>query len=268
MLPKNPKSIHRTMFAPANLGESKLEKGWPPAWSISFADLTTLLMAGFILWYALTAMRIPPELLTMKEVSQVIPEDIKMLESFQEAGPGQGAYMLKIKAFTPKQRKVIREMKSLRELKDDLENFIQDAGIDDKVAIEMGEEAILIMPREPLVFPEGDARLKKSSFGLLDKIIEAIINYPHYRIRIEGHTDSTPIGPLRRIKYPSNWELSCARAISVARYMISKGMPPEYFGVAGFAEHKPKFKEKSADVAMKNRRVDIYISLKEAETKK
>jgi len=249
-------------------GESALEDGWPPSWSVSFADLTTLLMSGFILWYALTAMRIPPELLSIKTVDQVLPAaDFKTARDLTKKEDTQSMIMLKIKALTPKQRKVVRDLKNLRELKENLEEYIQTEGLEEVVEVEVGLDAVLVTPKEPMLFSGGSAALKQSSFGLLDKIIETLLTQPFYRIRIEGHTDDTPLGHFRKLTFPSNWELSYARAISVAEYFIGKGIPPETIGVSGYGEHKPKYPNTTPENKAKNRRVDIYISLEKPKDK-
>ncbi|MFH1995395.1 MAG: flagellar motor protein MotB [Candidatus Omnitrophota bacterium] len=250
---------------PSVSGESELEDSWPPTWSVSFADLTTLLMSGFILWYALTAMKIPPELLAIKEIDQVIPADIKIMENFEQAGADQSRIMLKIKALTPKQRRLVREMKALRELKETIERQITQAGLDDKVDVRVEIDAVLITPREPFLFGEGDARLKQSSFALLDTIIETIRSRSYYRIRVEGHTDSAPIGPFRKILFPTNWELSYKRAITVAQYLIAGNISPAAIGVTGYSDTKPKVVGDDPESREKNRRVDIYIYLKKVE---
>ena len=75
-----------------------------------------------------------------------------------------------------------------------------------------------------------------------------------YKVRIEGHTDNTPINTE---KYPSNWELSTARACQVVRYFIEQGIPPERISAEGFAQYRPIATNKTRKGRAQNRRVEI-----------
>lgn len=75
-------------------------------------------------------------------------------------------------------------------------------------------------------------------------------------VRIEGHTDSTPIS---NAKYPSNWELSTARASSVLSKMIEGGLPPQRLSAAGYAGFRPVHNNATSEGRAQNRRVDIVV---------
>jgi len=80
------------------------------------------------------------------------------------------------------------------------------------------------------------------------------------QIRIEGHTDDLPI---HNSVFPSNWELSSARAISVLRYFIQKGIEPQRLAAVGYGEYHPLVPNTSPENRARNRRVEIYIQKKE-----
>jgi chemotaxis protein MotB len=78
-------------------------------------------------------------------------------------------------------------------------------------------------------------------------------------IRIEGHTDNVQItGGLTRV-FPSNWELSAARAINVTKFLQQQGLDPAYLSAAAFAEHKPVADNSTREGKAKNRRIEITL---------
>jgi len=93
--------------------------------------------------------------------------------------------------------------------------------------------------------PEGKKTLKQI-FDLLEQF--------NYHVKIEGHTDNTPI---HTEKFPSNWELSASRASNVARMLIEHGFPPEKVSVEGFAEFRPKVLNDSVKNRARNRRIEV-----------
>jgi len=262
-----PSKISSVLGAVSDITVSQLEAGWPPAWSVSFADLTTLLMCGFVLMYALTAIKIPADLLAIKEVDQIIPDDIELLKEMKQKDHFDKEIVSKIRSFSPRQRVAIRDVKLLNETKENLESFTRAANLEGLVRIEVGVDAILITPRSLLLFREGAATLKEDAFLLLDKIVDIVKPLSDYEIKVEGHTDPTPIGPFHRYRYPSNVELSYARALSVADYFISHGISPRVLGVSGYGALKPRFPNDTAEGRMMNRRVDIYIYFTKLEEK-
>jgi len=252
------KRFSQRLFLPKQ--GSPLERDWPPIWSVSFADLTTLLMTAFILWYSLTAVAIPVEFLRIAPQRPITKEDVEYVQRLKRKVVPPEIMVTQVKKITSRQEKAIEEIKKLREFKEELKKYIATQLIEDVVEIEEGIEAILVRPRQPLLFDEGKAVLKEKGLGLLDKIVALLKEVPYYQLRIEGHTDIKPISPFHRYRYPSNWELSSARAVSVAKYFIEKGVPPQRIGVSGYGSEKPIFPNDNEENRAKNRRVDIYIS--------
>ncbi|MCM8795829.1 MAG: flagellar motor protein MotB [Candidatus Omnitrophica bacterium] len=240
-------------------GRSPLDENWPPVWSVSFSDLTTLLMTAFILWYSLSAAQIPVNLLAIAQKKGITKEEIEYLQRTKAITHRETTISM-IRNITPRQEMAINELKKLKEFEKELKEYLTSIQIEEVVETKEGIDAILVTPRAPLLFDEGKATLKTEGLGLLDKIVQLLKEVPYYNIRIEGHTDTKPISPFHRYKYPSNWELSSARAVSVAKYLITKGIPPERISVAGYGEEKPRFLNVNEENRAKNRRVEIYIS--------
>ena len=96
----------------------------------------------------------------------------------------------------------------------------------------------------------------KSQLNRLVGILES--RYGANRIRVEGHTDDIPVKKVKHV-YPTNWELSSARACSVVRYLVDKGGSPHRIYPAGFSKYRPRLQGTSSSARKKNRRVEILI---------
>jgi len=112
---------------------------------------------------------------------------------------------------------------------------------------------------EQLFFDSGRANLKDTGKAVLKKVGEALKGYEDKVIRIVGHTDNVPITKSLQKVFPSNWELSVARATTVVRYLQETGIPPERMVASGRAEYQPVAPNDSAEGRKKNRRIEITL---------
>jgi len=112
---------------------------------------------------------------------------------------------------------------------------------------------------EQLFFDSGRANLKDTGKEVLKKVGEALKGYEDKVIRIVGHTDNVPISKAAQKVFPSNWELSVARATTVVRYLQEVGIPPERMIASGRAEYQPIADNDSAEGRKKNRRIEITL---------
>lgn len=123
------------------------------------------------------------------------------------------------------------------------------------VSVQTNIEGVLISLSEHLIFQEGQADLPAEVLPVLDTIVEMIRPISN-KVRLVGYTSNTPSSnPL----YPTNWELSLARALSVAKYMMNKGIAPDRFVVSGQAEYDPLFPNDTEQHKQLNARVEIII---------
>jgi chemotaxis protein MotB len=123
--------------------------------------------------------------------------------------------------------------------------------IDDLTVVTIGEEAL---------FGSGLADLTAAGASTIDKIAEALSDYPGYHIRVEGHTDDKPIGKTLKDKFMSNWELSTARATAVVRYMVyGLQIAPQRLSAAGYAQYRPAADNSSKEGRAANRRIRVVI---------
>jgi len=121
------------------------------------------------------------------------------------------------------------------------------------------KEGISVTIGEKLLFETGMAEIEERNRHAL-KDFCTILKKTDCRIRVEGHTDDVPINTPR---FPSNWELSTARAVNTVRYFISEGgILPERLSAAGYADSKPLFPNVSDHNRELNRRVEVILTLK------
>jgi chemotaxis protein MotB len=109
---------------------------------------------------------------------------------------------------------------------------------------------------EAVLQPEGIAELDKLATALLD-LEKQIPNEIAWVLRVDGHTDTRPI---RSPQFPSNWELSAARAISVVQYLIGRGISPQHLVAAGFGEFQPLESAQTEDAYRRNRRIELKLT--------
>lgn len=189
-------------------------------WVISYADLMTLLLALFLVMYAMN-----------------------VSGTKTKAAPPQTKIKVTEKIAT----------KSSMELSKELLKTFQN---DKDVTLLKDHRGIVVRVNDSLLFGNAESDIQQNSYGKLNKIID-ILSKIDNPVIIEGHTDSSPI---KSVKYKSNWELSTARATSVIDYLVqSKKINPRRLSAVGYGEYMPIAENTSNSGRTKNRRVDIII---------
>jgi chemotaxis protein MotB len=112
---------------------------------------------------------------------------------------------------------------------------------------------------EQIFFDSGRATLKKEGKEVLKKVGDALKAYENKIIRVVGHTDNVPVAKSLQKTFPSNWELSVARATNVVRYLQEVGIPPERMVPSGRAEYDPIAPNDTPEGRQKNRRIEIML---------
>lgn len=235
----------------------------PDAWLGTYADAVTLLMAFFVVLFSISSVD-AQKLKELKEALQdalIGKQTVKELENLEDlkidakkdnneqdkeqTEPSQG----QPSETTPP------PLMNKEDLKETLEEVIEQKNLADKIKLVEDERGIILQLHESLLFDSGKADLKAS-----DEVLEALytmINSVANFITIEGNTDNTPINTK---EFPSNWELSTERAVSVARYFIDKKeISPIRITVKGFGEYNPIAENDTPENKSLNRRVDILI---------
>ena len=116
---------------------------------------------------------------------------------------------------------------------------------------------------DKILFDSGESAVKKEGLDILDRVVEILKTVKDKNIRIEGHTDNVKItGRLAKV-YPTNWELSAARAINVSKYLQQQGIDPKILSATAFGEYQPLADNSTAEGRAKNRRIAIILLPKE-----
>ncbi len=218
-----------------------------PLWVVTFGDMMSLLLTFFIMLLAFSNMDVQK----FKE----------MLGSIEDAFGVQKERVILTKEGQPVPVDLMGNAEAEREKKKDslinlLNEMIRESGLEDQVAIVKTDRGVVLQVKGSLMFDPGQARLKEEALKLFDRLIPILRKAP-YDIIVEGHTDNLPI---KSDKYPSNWELSSARAGAVVRYLIEKGkLNAKRFIAEGLADTRPIAPNDTPENRAKNRRVNIVF---------
>jgi chemotaxis protein MotB len=112
---------------------------------------------------------------------------------------------------------------------------------------------------EKILFDSGRAEIKPGGVKVLKRVAEILKSVTDKEIRVEGHTDNVPIGEGLKRKFPSNWELSTARATNVVKYFAETGVNAKLLSAAGYADNKPVASNDTPEGKAQNRRIEIVL---------
>jgi len=137
-----------------------------------------------------------------------------------------------------------------------------------QVSLDLLNDHLRLSVVQELLFDSGSADLRESGTALLQKVVEALKGTTGRLVTIEGHTDDVRIGPSMVDRYPTNWELSTARATTVVRSLQESGLNPRELGASGFGEFRPVASNATEDGRQKNRRIDVIVTAAPPEAHK
>jgi chemotaxis protein MotB len=191
-------------------------------WLYSYADLMTQLLIFSILMLVVLGLKeMNPEL--MKESQQ--------------------------------QQELAKKAAELTKAVEELQAYVKKQGLGDAMVLDRSSDRMVIRMKSAILFAEGQAALTPAALDIIGGLAPALGRTAN-ALRIEGHTDDVPI---RSAQYPSNWELSTARAISVAQRLEGAGVLRTRLSVAGYAEFHPIVANDGAEHRAQNRRVEIVV---------
>lgn len=227
---------------------SGLELPAAPGWMTTYGDMTTLILTFFVLLFSFSRI----DIARFQEVIISVQGALGVLEGGStlnpEAMPG-GAADDVILDWQSEERR-------LEELLGKVKEYIEKNGLEGRIHVSLDERGLVIRFLDTALFDLGQADLKPEARAILDNVAEILVRVPNL-IRVEGHTDNLPINTYR---FPSNWELSTARATTVVRYLVETyGLPPEHLSAAGYGEWRPVAPNDSPEHRAQNRRVDIVV---------
>ena len=220
-------------------------------WLLTYADLITLLLAFFVILYAMSQ----TDHKKMSDLSKALSSAFHVTQGASNAAlDGQPSVL--VGGANPMDLAMMEMQDQLE--KKIAEEFGEQQGQDGEQAVttKLTERGLVVSLASSAFFDPGAAALRPDAIALMRTVAWTLKNSGK-NIMIEGHTDDTPI---HTAMFPSNWELSTHRATSVVRYLVEAyKLPPERLSAAGYGEYKPLVANTSPANRAKNRRVDIVI---------
>jgi chemotaxis protein MotB len=172
-----------------------------------------------------------------------------------------------IDGLTQEKELAIREKeKSVVEMKKTYDSLIGEMNEEIKkgeITVTQLKDKLSVNLVEKILFDSGSAEIKKNGKTVLDRVAEILQKVTDKQVRVEGHTDNVPISARLAERFPSNWELSTARATTVARYLQGKGLDPKLLSASGYSEYRPVSPNDTDEGKAKNRRIEIALIPKE-----
>ncbi|PTR28431.1 chemotaxis protein MotB [Luteibacter sp. OK325] len=270
-------------------------------WAIPYGDLITLLLALFVVMYAVSAVNETKFRVMAQSINEAFNGTGKVIEPIREATPAAqvplpnqsrapvAAPIAKIDVPIPPRNLPLpghegaaptrqesasintataanttvgkTEDASLSQIADEVQRAMKPLIDKNLVSVRQTKDWLEIEVRTDILFPVGVAKLQGTAEEVLRKLAGILGPFPN-AMRIEGYTDNTPIATAT---FPSNWELSAARAATVARLLTTSGVDPHRVGIVGWGEFRPTTDNTSDEGRNRNRRVLIVVMSDKAE---
>jgi chemotaxis protein MotB len=234
-------------------------------WLISYADFITLLFAFFVVMYSVSSVnegkyKVLSETLTgVFNAPQRSLQPIEVGQNPPAAGIGSGEDVIQPTVTEAPRNPDMDEAgrtEALRAMADRLALEFDELINQGVVSVESNEAWLELSLRNSLLFGSGDAEPHYDAFEVIETIASILENRDN-AIRVEGFTDNRPI---QTNAFPSNWELSAARAAAVVRMLAMEGIDPARMAAVGYGEHQPVARNDTEEGRRRNRRVVLLIS--------
>ncbi|MBO8173006.1 MAG: flagellar motor protein MotB [Bacillaceae bacterium] len=227
-------------------------------WLIPYADLLTLLLALFIVLFAVSN-------IDQKKYDRLI---LAMNSAFH-SGSGileyTSAFPLEVDQPTEStehrgsdtDKNIGAELKNLEELKKRVDRYIQENHLESEIETSLNKNLLMITIRDHALFDSGSAEVNPGARQLGVALSEMLVEYPGYEVVVAGHTDNRPI---RTAQFESNWDLSTERALNFMKILLQNDqLNPGRFHAEGYGEFRPIATNETKEGRALNRRVEISI---------
>ena len=211
------------------------------AWMVTYSDMLTLLLVFFVILLSMAIF----DKIKIEKAAGSIKASLGVLR--------QGSKVKIKKETIISEDEIVEEIQSTDKRISGLINYIESVELKNFISIVKTDRGISVRILDSVLFRSGYAELMNSAVPILEKIASVGKNSP-YDILVEGHTDDVPIHSAR---FPSNWELSTSRAVSVVKFMIRVGVKPEKLSAVGYSKYHPIVPNITPGNRAVNRRVEI-----------
>ena len=222
-----------------------------PSYMTTYGDMMTLLVTFFVLLISFSSIqesKFKQAMSSLQGALGVLAADGGRLI----LKPQMPYYEIKRHDFDYEMEKILQQ----------LEELTEKSGTHENVKYERSKDRIHFSISNPMLFESGSSDVKSIADDILEQIARVLAMVP-FEVRVEGHTDDIPIHTAR---FPSNWDLSASRALSVVQKFIDNGIAPERFQAIGFGEFRPIASNDTPEGRSQNRRVEIYVNLRDEVT--
>ena len=231
-------------------------------WLLPYSDLMTLLLAVFIVLFAVSNLDANKMKAMSSAFQSIITGGAGILEGDSGTGinpnviPSEFVSNTSIPSKSPEELMTKDDLENLGDIKSKLDTYFEHENLDTDISSRIDERGLVISMSNSILFDSGSADVKPENIAVLVQIGGVLDNIENY-IRIEGHTDNVPINSA---VYPSNWELSGARAARVVRLLVQESqIDPDKLVAVGYGEYKPVADNTTHEGRAENRRVDIIV---------
>lgn len=228
-------------------------------WMLTYADLITLLLIFFVIMYALTAARASQVENMAITLSEEATAGNSILQYQQQGNPQQQnepLYQRLNQALSALKAQQDQEEKALEAIVKRLQTYINTHGLAEEVSVNLDTQGVVVSFQDVALFSSGSAQLSPQARELVDAMAQPMLSVPN-QVRVEGFTDNQPIDTAQ---YPSNWELSTARATSVLEELVNGvNFPPDRLSATGYGQYRPRVPNTTPQNRQMNRRVDLVV---------
>lgn len=245
--------------------KTKQKKG-APIWMVTFSDLMTLILVFFILLFAVSTVdtvkfRAIADSFQQRTIFEFYPSVVSFEEPADDMDRENTTNELEDGQEEIGEMGLEENRIALEEVLKVINVYLEENDLEHVISATREEVGIVMVLQDRVLFPSGEAEILSEVKDFLDRLGVLLNTIPNL-IKVEGHTDNIPISNLR---YPSNWELSTARASRVIRYFIDQnGVDPTRLVALGYGENRPVDTNLTNEGRQKNRRVVIVITDPEA----
>ncbi|HAQ07754.1 MAG TPA: flagellar motor protein MotB [Bacillus bacterium] len=235
------------------------EEHMDESWLIPYADLLTLLLALFIVLFAMSSVDAVKFQQMSKAFNDVFTGGTGVFDFQSPLPEGQMESPDERKEDVEKHDEVdgAKDFEELLAVQNKVNSYIEEKKLKDKLETSLTDEGLLVSIRDNVLFESGRAEVRTEDLNIANEIANLLIMDPPRNIIISGHTDNVPI---RTARYESNWELSVMRAVEFMKIILkNQQLDPRWFSAKGFGEFQPVASNDSAEGKAKNRRVEILI---------
>lgn len=237
----------------------KVEKDDANRYIITYADLLTLLLAFFVILYALSE----PDETKIEELGFFFQATFTpKVEQISLENPSSLSNERIIrKPLSDGEREMMRsisEQNNLRQVKAQIDEKVEELGLSEHIQTDLRDDGLNVVLTNEVLFDSGSDEIKNADARRLVESIGEIVSDFENSIDIAGHTDDVP---MNTEEFPSNWELSSARSMTVLKILSDDAykIDPERLSASGYGEYNPVKPNDSAANRAKNRRVEIII---------